>query len=422
MDGMRATIGGRNLIFGLDGKVSEAAAGGETVVGAWRSESTQKDNKIRYTLNGAEQTAVQAFYSFNVDNQLTASLDSASNPAFTFPGGIEVDDQHDIVYNVIDPATGASRVAMAVYGPLSFTATSTNLQIALAGGGTAEIKGDLGAQSLESAQNNAATAGFKADDLLRFKARTRNKLATGADATKIAKLKFIGNWDVEDGKIVFVSKIAGSPTKPGISLGFGGQFKAVAAGFVYFSDGNRTTIALNIRGSHQRVSGKGTTNIKWETSLGFTEKKFEAAVNVKASHNFASGQALTIEGDLKLKKGPKEFTFDLSLDAVYEFKGGVLVFSADIKNGVRPSYDLGIEGDFVYRNLKITFKAHFSSVGGSKEVAVSVGVEGDENSIVKHLSIMLNISQSEARAKVSANLEISASLRFVNGKRVIKAA
>jgi hypothetical protein len=191
---------------------------------------------------------------------------------------------------------------------------------------------------------------------------------------------------------------------------------------VYFSDGSRTTIALNISGSHQRTSGKGTTNVKWETSIGFSEKKFEAAVKVKASHNFPSGQALTIEGDLKLKKGAKEFTFDLSLDAVYEFKDGVLVFTADIKNGVQPSYDLGLEGDFTYRNLKIIFKAHVSSVAGSKEVAVSVGVEGNEKSIVKHLSVILNISQSEARAKVSLDVLIEARLRFVNGNRVIKAA
>jgi hypothetical protein len=103
---------------------------------------------------------------------------------------------------------------------------------------------------------------------------------------------------------------------------------------------------------------------------------------------------------------------------VYEFKDGSLVFSADIKNGVRPTYDFRLEGDFKYNNLSIAFKVHLSSVAGSKEVTVTVGVEGNEVSIVKHLALILNITQSEARARVELNLEIEARLRFVNGKRV----
>ena len=77
-----------------------------------------------------------------------------------------------------------------------------------------------------------------------------------------------------------------------------------------------------------------------------------------------------------------------------------------------------LDGDFRYKNLKITFGLRVSNVAGSQEVAVSVGVEGNEASIVKHLSMMLNISQSEARTRVSLNIEIEARLRFVNGKRI----
>jgi hypothetical protein len=420
MEGIRATIGSRSLLFGINGNVIETAAGGETVRGKWLSTSNQQDNQLRYDIDGVKQPALQAVYSFNDDNQLVVVLQTPTGPVapFTLLGGIEVDDQHDLIYNVIDPATGAATISITVYGELDFAAGTNNLRIKLAGGGEAQIKGDLGVQSLETTKNSIATAGFKADDILSFKARTRNSLTGGANATKLAKLKFIGNWDVSDGSIVFVSKITGVPAKPGVSIGFGGKFKAVSAGFVYFADGNSQTIALNIRGSHQRTIKGSSSKIDWETSIGFTEKTFQAEMKVTAAKNFPSGQALTIDGSLTLKKDAQATEFAMSLDVVYAFEQGSLVFKADIKNGIRPTYDLRLDGDFKYKNLKITFGLRVSNVAGSQEVAVSVGVEGNEASIVKHLSIIFNISQSEARARVSLNIEIEARLRFVNGKRI----
>ena len=62
------------------------------------------------------------------------------------------------------------------------------------------------------------------------------------------------------------------------------------------------------------------------------------------------------------------------------------------------------------------------NVSGSQDVTVSIGVQGNEESVVKHLSIILNISPANARQRVNANVEIEASLRFVNGKRVTKEA
>ena len=420
MEGIRATIGGRSLLFGINGDVVETAGGTETVRGKWSSVSKQEDNQIRYDLDGAKQPGLQAMYAFNDDNQLVIVLQTPGGPTapFTLLGGMEVDDQHDIIYNVIDPATGESATSITLYGDLDFAAGSNNLRIKLTGGGEAEVKGDLGVQSLETAKNNVATAGFRADDLLSFKARTKNRLTTGANATKLAKLKFIGNWDVQDGSIVFISKINGTPTKPGVKIGFAGKFKAVSAGFVYFSDGNTQTVALNIRGSHQRTVNGSSSKIDWETSIGFTEKTFKAEMKVAAARTFPSGQALTIDGSLMLKKGTQSTEFALSLDVVYAFEQGSLVFKADIQNGIRPSYDLQLDGEFKYKNLKIEFALRLSNVSGSQEVSVSVGVEGNEASVVKHLSIILNISQTEARTRVSLNLEIEARLRFVNGKRV----
>jgi hypothetical protein len=95
------------------------------------------------------------------------------------------------------------------------------------------------------------------------------------------------------------------------------------------------------------------------------------------------------------------------------------VFKANIQEGgVTPSYDLLLQGNFVYNNLRITFNADFGSAAGGPNLSVSVGIAGDRNSMIQNLQLILKLNPSQAAAQLS--LSFTARLHFVNGQRVIE--
>src|SRR5450631_3391197 len=117
------TIGGKNLAFLPTGDVAIVAAGGaQTVNGAWRTVVTgaePQDNKVHYTLDGAAQPPIQALYSVNDSNQLQAVMqaaDGTKSAASAFLGGIEIDDAHHLIYNLMDSAGKDLAKSITVYG------------------------------------------------------------------------------------------------------------------------------------------------------------------------------------------------------------------------------------------------------------------------------------------------------------------
>jgi hypothetical protein len=290
--------------------------------------------------------------------------------------------------------------------------------VSLTGGGETAITGASGIQSLEAAKNH--TAGFDADDLLTFHAKTVNVFAGEPEpVTKPALLDFVGSWDVQEGTLVFLSQVKSSAGSKEIALGFAGRFKAVTAGFVYFADANGTRAVLNLRGRHVYKGGKG--EFAWQTVIGFTETSFDAKVSVKSSTVNASGQGLTLEGVLALKGSRAAgLSFDLKLEARYEFQAGFLVFKADITNGIQPSYDLMLAGAFKYSNLQLAFEINYSNAANARKVVVTVGVQGNRESMIKHLALMLDVSESEAKLKLELTLEAKIVLK--NGVRVKEVA
>ena len=173
--------------------------------------------------------------------------------------------------------------------------------------------------------------------------------------------------------------------------------------------------SLNLRGRHVYKGGKG--EFAWQTVIGFTETSFDAKVSVKTSTVNASGQGLTLEGVLALKGGQAAgLSFDLKLEARYEFQAGFLVFKADITNGIQPSYDLMLAGAFKYSNLQLAFEINYSNAANARKVVVTVGVQGNRESMIKHLALMLDVSESEAKLKLELTLEAKIVLK--NGVRV----
>jgi hypothetical protein len=416
MEGLRATVGSRRLMFATNGDLIDTTSAAPAVKGEWTATSGRKQNEISYTIDDAKQPPLAAVYRFNKRNQLQVSLvaEGFETTAFTYPGRIEVDSNHNFTYFVIDSEGDDTGAAFVLYGDIAFAEDTVNLTVTLADGSVTSITGASGIQSLETAKNH--TAGFDADDLLTFHAKTVNVFA-GVDepVTRPAILDFIGSWDVQDGTLVFLSQIKSTPGSKEVSLAFAGKFKAVTAGFVYFADANGTKAVLNLRGRHVFKGGKG--EFTWQTVIGFTESSFDAKVMVKGSTVNASGQGLTIDGTLALKGGKNTaLSFDLKLEARYEFQAGFLVFKADISNGIQPSYDLMLAGAFKYSNLNLSFQIDYTNAANAKKLTVTVGVQGNRDSMIKNLSLMLDISESEAKLKLELTLEARIVLK--NGVRV----
>jgi hypothetical protein len=419
MDGIQVTAGGTKLIFATTGEVADASGADPVVKGKWQSDTTAKDNTLTYTIDDGAQKSIAAVYSFTSDNQLSVALKGdATSDAFVFPGSVEVDKDHDFLYHLIDETGADTGVEFTIYGTYEFEEVSNDLVLHLAGGGDAHIEGDTGAQSLEAARNHLAN--FKGEDLLTYQATTTNTFSDGTVVNKPAILNFIGSWDIKNGTVVFQSEIQGSQGKESVTLGFGGKFAGVTAGFIYHHDPDSDDIALNISGQHTFRSDRATTNLAWDTSIGFSANTFSAKVHATSTTNFANGQKLAVTGTLDIEHGAaKPLTIDLTLEATYSFQGGTLVFKADIKEGgPQPSYDLMLQGNFVYDNLKITFTADFGSAAGGPDINVSVGIEGNKQSMIQNIQLILKVNPSGAAAQLS--LSFSARLHFVNGQRVIE--
>jgi hypothetical protein len=98
-------------------------------------------------------------------------------------------------------------------------------------------------------------------------------------------------------------------------------------------------------------------------------------------------------------------SFDLKLEARYEFQAGFLVFKADITNGIQPSYDLMLAGAFKYSNLQLAFEINYSNAANARKVVVTVGVQGNRESMIKHLALMLDVRSRKLEARADPRSE-----------------
>ena len=418
MDGLNLTIGGRKLLLMTTADVVDAASG--TTVGAWRSQSDEKDNKVRLTVDGGAESAVQAVYQFNGNNQLVVQLvgdDGTVFDPFTFVGGIEIDDQHDLQYVLVDNTGASTGKSITVYGDLSFAENTNHLSIALTGGGIAEIQGLTGVQSLQAEKNHIAA--FKADDLLIFHAETDNDIPGQDDLVVIpAKIDFVGAWDIQDGSLVFHSNIKGSPDSPAVSIGFAGTLKGVTAGFVYYADKGQTLAAVNIKGQHVFKAERRPPNWRGRLPSGSAENHSWRKWMPPARHILPRDRCWPSKAISHSRQDDgKTLQMDLSLEASYSFDANnMLVFKALITGGDQPSYDLMLQGKFHYRNLSLVFNVEYTQNPSASDIKVSLGITGDRNSIIKNISLVLDIS--EADAKLQLNLSFDVRLRFADGVRV----
>lgn len=414
MNGLSLNFQGETRVFGPDGKVLVNA----TPKGTWRTQplaGEAKDNQIRYDINGQAQPPVPVRYSFNQQNQLQAVIPAAANGGadsapFTFLGSIQIDDAHDIVYQLITPDTGASMQRnVTVYGDLRFDPKTHNLVIDLVGGGTAEVKGDSGLASLDALKHDITP--FKSNDLLRFKASTTNVLTSGQTKKIAADMKFVGNWDLKGDQLVFVSQVKGDVTKPTVTLGFAGKFKAVSAGFAYFADEQGTQFAFTINGQHQWNSGKAN----WDVFLGYSKKQFTAKVSGNLSIKPGANRGLTLNADWVIEHTDGSKTnLEMNLSAAYRWSdNNMLTIQAQFaKNGQTITYDLKVEGKFVFSSGVLTFQVKYNNQDPNDQFSFQIAFTANPTNLIKALSIVLEITENT----VNINFQFEMRMTWVDGK------
>lgn len=424
MKELELNVGAQRHVFQPDGKVAvKAADGARAVRGAWRAEARgdeTKENVLRYDIDGKAQTPVPVRYGFNEFNQLTATIPAAANGGAdsepcVFLGQILIDDAHDLVYSLLTPEGNPANTRITVYGDLHFTEDTSNLVIELGNGERAEIRGEKGLSGVAMlrAEKNLVQE-FKADDLLRFTAFTRNDLVTSANRVpKKALIEFVGKWDVnpESGRLVFLSKVTGDLTKPDVSIAFAGTVKAVSAGFAYFADKDGKKLAFNIKGQHRWNS----TTAKWELSLGHSDKRFQATFEGEVRRKTAGGQEFVLAGKMSLEhEQGKATALSFQVEGSYQFdKNNKLVFKVDVQtSGGKLTYDLMVEGKFTFKGGVLSFKARLNDKGtGGAKATLELEVKGNQNSLVRHLSLILDISPD----RVDINFEFELQMRWVDG-------
>jgi hypothetical protein len=333
--------------------------------------------------------------------------------AASLQGGIEVDDQHDMIYRLVDSDGNPTGAIVTLYGDLSIERNTNALVIQLAGGGQARVQGDTGITSLEAAENDVFAV--DANDLLRFRATTSNTFDDGSFLAVPAKLEFAGNWDIQDGQLVFMSKVISAPDGDAIKIGFAGKIGAVTAGFAYFADAEGTQVAFNIRGQHVFKSADSETDFNWQASLGFSDKRFDAKVNFDVDNVNKNGRHISLSGDMELQQSTGgTLNLDLNLEADYSWEDNSLVFKASVgEEGGVLSYDLMLQGKFKFEAGTLTFDIHYTNSPGADPLTIDLNFEGDTNSFLQAVSFHLQISPD--RVEVDLTVHFSITQHFVAG-------
>lgn len=431
MKGLRLSFNGEIRIFRPDGAVAVMVDGQPIVKGRWRSQALAgepRDNQLRYDFDGVAQEPVAVRYRFNPTNQLEMTLPASVNggvdsPPFTLIGRIVIDDQHDVVYQLIDSEGNDFPRKLVLYGDLEINDKADQLVVHLAGplGGKAVIKGQRAnlhtTSAVEAAHNDVLD--FPGEDLLWFNAITRNPVDSGMGVLiKRADIALVGAWDLREGQVVFSSKVRSNPDKPDVVIGLAGKFKGVSGGLAYVAvkeseAGPQERLLFQVAGRHQWEP----SDARWNLTLGYSQKKLAAIVEGELTRKNQDGRQLKIGGKVKIaSQDGSAVELDCELTAAYRWRDGVLVVSAAVSaTDEELNYDLGLEGRFEYKAGVLSFKARYNSL--QDEVGFELGFTGNQANLIQALRLIGKWSEDE----VDLAFEFQASMQWRDGVRVISA-
>jgi hypothetical protein len=206
--------------------------------------------------------------------------------------------------------------------------------------------------------------------------------------------------------------VKGDVTKPTVDIVLAGKFKAISAGLAYFADAQGTQLAFTISGQHQWNSGKAN----WDVFLGFAKKQFTARVsgNVSINKQFGDNRNLTLNADWLIETTNGTTNMKMELAAAYRFsQNNMLTIQAQFsKNGQTMSYDLKVEGKFVFKSGTLTFQVKFSNQDPSSQFSFQIAFTANPTNLIKALSIVLNVTENS----VNIDFQFEMRMTWVDGK------
>ncbi len=415
MNAIVLSISGKKHYLNENGTVLTDASTSST--DSWTSAAAVEADKntLAYTLNGVPQKRLHVRYSFTADNQLVASFFKKENPALdedsinVLAGGIGTDAGLNIVYTLIDQ-TGRNKSSLTVFG-IPALINPFVLKIELAGGGEARIVANAKKDIPLEWDKNRGDVESTADDLLRFKATTKNNLQkVGGSGFKFmaSKLNYAGMWGMDkDGLFFNIEAASGTPVK----LQLQGSYKAVSGGLVFEYENGKAKCALAIEGHHKFEQGSAT----WQLCIGHSQEARKTYTSLKLdgemTQSMGNGKELTLTGSLRYDNGtasgPK---VALEIKATYEFSGGACLVKAYYEmNGVRRSYGLQLSGQVQYRSGGLTYNL---SYGSDKKMSFDVLYSGTANDFENFFNMKVSV---DSKGKVSCDYSFHITFVFENG-------
>lgn len=151
--------------------------------------------------------------------------------------------------------------------------------------------------------------------------------------------------------------------------------------------------------------------------LGFAKKKFIAKVSgdLSIKKKFENQRELTLNANWTIEHTDGSKTnMKMELDAAYAFndKNMLTLQAKFIKNGATVTYDLKVEGKFVFKSGVLTFQVKFSNEDPSNKFSFQIAFTANPTDLIKALSIVLNVSESS----VSIDFQFEMRMTWVDGK------
>lgn len=413
--GLKINIEGEDYIFTESGSVVLSST--NSSVGRWSSGiAGRRVNEFVYDLNGVLQPAIKTRYGFNDRNQLVVNVlkDAriSADASYVFPGAIEVDDENDVVYKLLDRSGRKTERSIVVFGSLRF-ASPLELVVDLIEGGETVIRASNTAEPIKL---TTARGVSKGQDRLLFMAMTINTLENEHGTFSVnhdARIGFDGMWQMGSEGLHFLATGDVGDDGQALTLKIDGRYKAVSAGLeVAWSNDTGVTGTLLIKGEHEFEEATSS----WRLKLGVTQNQdsqlgIEAEVDGKITHKTKGGNEFVIAGKLKAKSASgRALSLELALDVAYQFKENRITFNAVAQSaGGRTSYELKLGGEIRIGPGMLKFAIRYSS---DNTVEFDVEYDGNDKSFLDFFKLKLKRDKN-GRVEIQASFRIECT--WVNG-------
>lgn len=418
MTGLQIKFEDKVYVFSPDMKVfcNDQSAGTWTATVAAGEEER---NGISFVLDSGQKHFVPVTYAFNTNNQLTLVVADTGGEilkaAVAYNGAIDIDDNDDVIYRFLGIDSQPSKTNfITVYGKLSLAPGATHILIDLKEGGSTKIKAAPLLDRVLTGRNVDKQPG---DDFVSFRAATRNRLDTGQTVVTNASITFTGKWDIQDGKLTFLSQIEGNGEGVKAALVFKGTFGPVTVGFQFTNADGDPKLSFVVKGEHRWSEGDAT----WNLSLGYSKQEFIAETGTKINIVPGENQMLKISGDLKIVKRlgsdgaiqnilPTDVKMNLNIAYRLDQPGRCIIFEADFsKSSLGGNYNLFLAGTFQVRGGQLFFAVKFSNASGAPEVTAELKFSQKIGGVDAAIDIL--VSDKGGRPSVNFNI----SLTYVDG-------